>query len=125
MDYRSPRVLDNRASKQRAGLEPCGAWSRLRQRISSCRGGSMRPQRWLGRNARIALALGFTLVLASTSPAAGAITPKSAAGAATTTRDVQPTYAAGNETSCPKGTTTFINTAGLGSGAVSETYSKN
>jgi hypothetical protein len=46
------------------------------------------------------------------------------AGPATTTHKVQPTYNAGNITSCPQGTTTFINTSDSGPGNQSVSYSE-
>jgi hypothetical protein len=46
------------------------------------------------------------------------------AGPATTTHNVQPTYNAGNITSCPGGTTTFINTSDSGPGNQSVSYSE-
>jgi RHS repeat-associated protein len=64
-----------------------------------------------------------TPLLASTVQVAAA-RPGVGAGAATTTHHVQPAYTAGNITSCPAGTTTFINTADLTPGDVSRTYSK-
>jgi hypothetical protein len=47
------------------------------------------------------------------------------AGPPTTTHDVQPTYNAGNITSCPQGMTTFINTSDSGPGNQSVSYSEN
>src|SRR5579863_776546 len=47
------------------------------------------------------------MVLVYTAEPAIAGTPNTA-GPTTTTRAVQPTYSAGNITSCPSGTTTFI-----------------
>jgi hypothetical protein len=47
------------------------------------------------------------------------------AGPPTTTHGVQPNYHAGNITSCPQGTTTFINTSDSAPGNQSVSYSKN
>ena len=47
------------------------------------------------------------------------------AGPPTTTHKVQPTYSAGNITSCPQETTTFINTSDSASGSQSVSYAAN
>jgi hypothetical protein len=79
------------------------------------------------RSVRVCAALGATIaiVLMSTAkPALAAGTPNTA-GPPTLTHSVKPTYTAGNITSCPKGTTTFINTSGLSPGDQSVSYSHN
>ena len=62
------------------------------------------------------------MVLMSVVEPALAATPNTA-GPPTTTHAVQPTYSAGNITSCPAGTTTFINTSDTGPGNQSASYS--
>src|SRR5260370_31042066 len=78
------------------------------------------------RLVRILGALGATvaMVLMSAGEPALASTPNTA-GPPTLTHAVQPTYTAGNITSCPTGTTTFINTSDSGPGDQSVSYSNN
>ena len=63
------------------------------------------------------------LALMSMVQPAVAATPNTA-GPPTTTHAVQPTYTRGNITSCPQGTTTFINTSDTGPGNQSASYSR-
>jgi hypothetical protein len=74
----------------------------------------------------VAVALGaLGLMFASAVAMASNSKPKAnTAGPATTTHNVQPTYNAGNITSCPGGTTTFINTSDSGPGNQSVSYSE-
>ena len=68
----------------------------------------------------------MVVALASVASTAGATSTKAlanSAGAATTTHAIQPTYTHGNITSCPTGTTTFINTSNMGPGKQSASYS--
>jgi hypothetical protein len=64
-----------------------------------------------------------TATLALMSPVVSQASLANTAGPPTTTHLVQPTYNAGNITTCPKGTTTFINTSDLGPGNQDDTYS--
>jgi hypothetical protein len=75
----------------------------------------------------VAVALGaLGLMFASAVAMASNAKPNAnTAGPATTTHNVQPTYNAGNITSCPQGTTTFINTSDSGPGNQNVSYSKN
>lgn len=74
----------------------------------------------------VAVALGaLGLMFASAVAMASNSKPNAnTAGPATTTHNVQPTYNAGNITSCPGGTTTFINTSDSGPGNQSVSYSE-
>ncbi len=71
-----------------------------------------------------ALGVAFAMVLFSTAEPALAKGLANTAGPPTSTHAVQPVYTSGNITSCPSGTTTFINTSDLGPGDQSATYSK-
>jgi hypothetical protein len=74
----------------------------------------------------VAVALGaLGLMFASAVAMASNSKPNAdTAGPATTTHNVQPKYDSGNITSCPQGTTTFINTSDSGPGDQSVSYSE-
>ncbi len=77
------------------------------------------------RRALVAILAALGLTFASAVAMASNSKPNAnTAGPPTTMHSVQPTYNHGNITSCPQGTTTFINTSDSGSGNESVSYSE-
>lgn len=72
----------------------------------------------IGALGTLGLILGTTVAMAKTKPSANTAGPP-------TTHSVQPTYNAGNITSCPRGTTTFVNTSDSAPGNQSVSYSES
>ncbi|MEV7026607.1 hypothetical protein, partial [Kitasatospora sp. NPDC093558] len=69
------------------------------------------------------MALWSVAVPTATTATASETARPNPAGAPTTTHNVQPSVTRGNITSCPSGTTTFINTSDLSPGNQSQSYS--